>query len=121
MTLELSQFAEVTRGFSKQDVRSYKELGGHQPAVGEVPEPLIDALFSYLLGVKLPGVGTNYLKQESIFHRTARVGERLVARVEISRLRPEKKLVDLETTCRDERGSLVCAGRALVYVGEIAS
>lgn len=121
MSFELGQHAQVQRSISEQDVASYIAIGGHQPAAGEVPEPLINALFSYLLGVELPGVGTNYLKQQSVFRRTARIGEPLLARVEVSRLRPDKQLVDLETTCRDEQGSLVCEGRALVYIGEIAT
>jgi hypothetical protein len=43
----------------------------------------------------------------------------LTARVEITRLRPEKQLVDLATTCYRADGSLVASGRALVYVGEL--
>ena len=121
MSFELGQAAEVTRRFSAQDVARFTELGGHEPAAGEVPEPLVSALFSYLLGVKLPGLGTNYLKQESEFLKSARINELLRARVEISRLRPDKYLVDLETTCMGEDGAPICVGRALVYVGEIRS
>ena len=36
--------------------------------------------------------------------------------VEITRLRPEKHLVDLATTCTDDSGDVVCRGRALVMV-----
>lgn len=121
MIFELGQAAEVTRRFSAQDVACFTELGGHEPAAGEVPEPLVDALFSYLLGVKLPGLGTNYLKQESRFLKTARIDEALHARVEISRLRPDKHLVDLKTICKGEDGAPICEGRALVYVGEVRS
>lgn len=119
MSFELGQAASVKRRFSAQDVARYIELGGSEPPPGEVPEPLVGALFSCLLGVKLPGLGTNYLKQEMEFVKTARIGEALYARVEISRLRPEKQLVDLETTCNGEGGSLICKGRALVYVGDV--
>lgn len=121
MSCALGQAADVTRRFSAQDVARFTELGGNEPAPGEVPEPLVNALFSYLLGVKLPGLGTNYLKQESEFMKTARIGESLHARVEISRLRPAKHLVDLKTTCEGEDGSPICEGRALVYIGEIRS
>ena len=121
MNFELGQAAEVTRRFSEQDVARYTELGGNKPVAGEVPEPLVGALFSYLLGVKLPGLGTNYLKQESEFMKTARIGEVLHARVEISRLRPDKHLVDLTTTCKGEDGAPICKGRALVYVGDVQS
>jgi 3-hydroxybutyryl-CoA dehydratase len=85
-----------------------------------VPEPLIGALFSYLLGVQLPGFGTNYLKQEMRFLAPAAPGSALTARVEVTRLRPEKHLVDLATTCRDGDGRLICEGRALVLVRDVA-
>ncbi len=117
--LGIGQTAEVSRDYSRDDVADYIALGGAEPNTGEVPEPMIGALFSYLLGVELPGIGTNYLKQESEFLETARVGEQLTARVRITRLRPEKHLVDLETSCCNEQGTLVCDGRALVYVADV--
>jgi acyl dehydratase len=110
---------EVTRCFSADDVDAYVALGGHRPADGEIPEPLVTALFSYLLGVELPGQGTNYLKQESEFFEAAHVGETLTARVEITHLRPGKHLVDLWTTCIAGHGKTVCEGRALVYVADV--
>jgi acyl dehydratase len=119
MALETGQFVEVTRCYTAADVDAYVDLGGHRPVHGEVPEPLINALFSSLLGVKLPGQGTNYLKQENEFFDAARVGDTLTARVEITRLRPDKHLVDLSTTCTDGPGRTVCEGRALVYVADV--
>lgn len=115
----MGQTAALTRSFDVDDVARYVALGGHQPADGDVPEPLVNALFSKLLGVELPGQGTNYLKQESEFFDTARVGEALTASVEITRLRPEKDLVDLRTRCVGEDGKLISEGRALVYVADV--
>ncbi len=117
--LQLGQSAETQRRFTAGDVADYVGLGGQVPRDGELPEPLVGAMFSYLLGIKLPGLGTNYLKQESEFSAPACIGETLIARVEISRLRPEKHLVDLSTTCRNSSGDLICSGRALVYVEDV--
>lgn len=111
--------AEVTRTFSEQDLHDYSALSAHEISSGQLPEPLVGALFSYLLGIRLPGLGTNYLKQETRFERAATVGEALTARVEITRLRPDKQLVDLSTTCRGADGGIVASGRALVYVGDL--
>jgi hypothetical protein len=119
MSLAIGQVAEVTRSYSSADIDDYVALGGHRPSGDAVPEPLVDALFSYLLGVRLPGQGTNYLKQESDFFETANVSDELRARVEITRLRPEKHLVDLLTTCVTADGKRVCEGRALVYVADV--
>ena len=113
--------AEWTRSFNAGDLRAFEELSQHGAAAGEVPEPLIGALFSFLLGMRLPGQGANYLKQETRFHRAALVGDALTARVEITRIRPDKHLVDLSTTCRDSAGELVASGRALVSVRDVAA
>ena len=117
--MKLGDSAQTTRTFSDQDLRDYIRLSGHETTGGRIPEPMIGALFSYLLGMELPGLGTNYLKQETRYESAAAVGEALTARVEITRLRPEKQLVDLATTCFRADGSLVASGRALVYVGEL--
>lgn len=121
MGLAVGQKVKATRTFSADDVAGYVALGGHEPAAGEVPEPLVNALFSRLLGVELPGQGTNYLKQECAFFDRARVGEALTASVEITRLRPEKDLVDLRTRCSGENGRLISEGRALVYVADVGA
>jgi len=79
-----------------------------------VPEPLIAALYSYLLGEQLPGHGTNYLKQSLHFHALAAVDEPLSASVRITRLRADKALVNLDTHCHGADGRVVCSGQALV-------
>jgi acyl dehydratase len=110
----------LTRVFSAADVDALVALNGASQPDGSVPIPLIGGLFSYLLGVKLPGRGTNYLKQQTRYLRPAPVGEALTARVAVTRRRPDKRLIDLSTTCRDGAGSLICEGRALVHAGDVA-
>ena len=78
---QLGMSAEVKRRFSDADVDAYTKIGGHGVNDGTVPEPLINALFSYLLGVHLPGIGTNYLKQKSRFLGKASLGDELTARL----------------------------------------
>lgn len=120
MTLELGQSADLTRSYTVEDMRDFAVLAGEGAAVPDaVPGPLIGGLFSYLLGVELPGRGTNYLKQSLEFLAPAPVGEPLTASVTITRLRPEKHLVDLETLCVAADGTRICQGRALVYVEDV--
>jgi len=118
--LRLGMSAVLTRSYSAHDVAEYTALGGHAPAPDTVPEPLIGALFSTLLGMELPGLGTNYLKQETRHLRPARLAESLTAQVEITGLRLEKNLVDLATRCHDAQDRLIAEGRALVYVRDVA-
>ena len=117
--MRVGDSVNITRAFNMQDLRDYIALSGHKAPGEQTPEPMIGALFSYLLGVKLPGLGTNYLKQETHFSTAAKIGETLTARVEITRLRPDKQLVDLATTCLRADGHLIASGRALVYVGDL--
>lgn len=119
MTLQPGQTATLRRVFSASDVADYIALAGYNSVDQEVPEPLIGGMFSYLLGVDLPGNGTNYLKQHSRFLLPAYVDETLLASVEIIRLRPEKNLVDLRTVCLNDIGEIVCDGQALVYVKDV--
>lgn len=113
--MKVGDNVEIARTYSVADAAGFADLAGLGADVPEhVPEPLIAALFSYLLGVKLPGPGTNYLKQEMTFHARAPWGVALTASVEVTRLRPEKNLVDLATVCVQADGTVVCRGRALV-------
>uniref|UniRef100_UPI003BAD42EE phosphate acetyltransferase n=1 Tax=Stappia sp. TaxID=1870903 RepID=UPI003BAD42EE len=121
MSLEIGQIAETTASFSREDAAEFAALAGLEDVPSTVPEPLVGGLFSYLLGVRLPGSGTNYLKQEMTFHASAGLDVPLVATVIVTRLRPEKHLVDLETVCTDARGRKIASGRALVYVRDVAN
>jgi acyl dehydratase len=124
--LKLGQKATVRRVFTAQDLRRYMALSGDRTAQrargadATVPGALLGGMFSYLLGTKLPGPGTNYLKQRFHFLAPARLGEEITAQVEVVRLRPEKELVNLRTLCRDAAGKLICEGEALVLVRDLA-
>lgn len=117
--MRLGQTAQVTRTYTAEEVAELAALAGTSPANETVPEPLVHALFSYLLGVELPGQGTNYLKQETVYPAPAPLGEALTAKVEITRIRPDKHLVDLKTTCTTAGGTLVAEGRALVLAKDV--
>ncbi len=119
--LKVGDKAAILRTFSIEDLLSYQDISSTPTAGESVPEPLIGALFSYLLGEELPGYGTNYLKQEMEFHTTALVNEKLRAEVEVIRIRPEKQLVDLKTSCITDTGKLICSGRALVLAKDVAA
>ena len=119
--MKVGDCAEISRTFIDQDLCDYVELSGHSAKGDRVPEPLIGALFSFLLGTKLPGMGTRYLKQETSILNDAVIGEPLTAQVEITRLRPGKHLADLSTTCRRADGQLIASGRALVYTGDVTA
>jgi len=119
--IRVGESRSLTRSYTRDDLTAFRNLAElDDDSIASVPEPLIGALFSYLLGVELPGPGTNYLKQEMHFYLPVPLGTLLTASVEITRLRPEKHLVDLATCCTGPGGVVYCDGRALVRVRDVA-
>ncbi|MCC6946647.1 MAG: phosphate acetyltransferase [Bradyrhizobiaceae bacterium] len=118
--MKVGDRASTTRTFDREMVADFLDLAGSAHVADRVPEPLLGGLISYLLGVRLPGFGTNYLKQETRFLAPAPLGEPITATVEITRLRPDKHLCDLATACTDPAGNVLCAGRTLVLVKDVA-
>lgn len=117
--LMVGRRAQKTAVFDAAAVAEYARLTGDAGAGdGAVPPGLLGGMISDLLGTRLPGRGTNWLKQRFAFLRPARLGERITAVVQISRLRPQKGLVNLLTTCCGENGRVVCTGEALVLAAE---
>lgn len=111
--------AELNRTFSREDLAAYSLLVDEPIHSGQVPEPLIAGLFSTLLGVHLPGAGTNYLKQSMKFLLPADIAQPLRAIVEIISVRPDKRLVRLSTTCTTAYGAAICHGEALVLAAGV--
>jgi 3-hydroxybutyryl-CoA dehydratase len=72
-------------------------------------------LISALLGTRLPGPGTLYLRQSLRFTAPVRIGDTVKATVEVASLSAEKKRATMKTTCTvgDE---LVIEGEAYVQV-----
>lgn len=118
--MKVGDSASLTRRYTAGDIAAFATLAGiAPPTISHVPEPLIGALFSYLLGVELPGSGTNYLKQELAFSGSVPLDTEVTATVTISRLRPDKHLCDLSTVLTDAAGRTLASGRALVLVKDV--
>lgn len=127
--LSVGMFVQEKRAFTDKDLAEYGNLSGDRNPLFRddeyakargfpgriVPWPLLGGMFSDMLGTRLPGRGTGWMKQKLIYPGPAYPGEELLARVEITRLRPDKELVNLRSTIT-ANGRPVCDGESLVLV-----
>ncbi|MEZ4769434.1 MAG: MaoC family dehydratase [Caldilineales bacterium] len=130
----VGQKAVLQRTFSAENLTDYVDLAGERCPVfndtdmarqagfadSPIPGALLGGLFSTLLGTRLPGAGTNYLKQRLEFPAPAYPNQELTAEVEIVRIRPDKQLVNLATRCTTAAGLTVCEGEALVLISDVS-
>ncbi|SPA44345.1 MaoC/PaaZ C-terminal domain-containing protein [Cupriavidus taiwanensis] len=132
--LRPGQQAAAVRAFTAADLDEYIALTGdanpfHADAgfarargfAGPlVPLPLLAGMFSDLLGTRLPGRGTGWMKQSLRLAAPARLDEPLTARVRIVRLRADKDLVNLASVVTGADGRVVVQGESLVLVRNLA-
>jgi acyl dehydratase len=118
--LAVGQRASVQRIFTAGDVAEYRRLAGlpNESETQHIAPPLPAGIISALLGMTLPGKGTNYLKQHYTLFDTARVGEEITASVEIVRIRSSKALINLRTLC-SAGDRIIADGEALVLAKDV--
>jgi 3-hydroxybutyryl-CoA dehydratase len=126
----VGQSAELTRTLSDADVMAFAQLTGdfnpvHVDDAAAADSPfgarivhgmLTASLLSTLLAMQLPGPGAIYLSQTLSFLRPVKIGDTVVARVEITAIDAEKRRLTLATTIRNARGKNVVSGEAIVQV-----
>ncbi|RDK10621.1 MaoC/PaaZ C-terminal domain-containing protein [Cupriavidus lacunae] len=132
--LRPGQEASASRAFTAADLDEYITLTGDanpyhaDPGFARargfdgpvVPLPLLAGMFSDLLGTRLPGRGTGWMKQSLRLASAARLDEPLTARVRIVRLRAGKDLVNLASMVTGADGRVVVQGESLVLVRNLA-
>lgn len=77
---------------------------------------LVSGLISAAIGMKLPGSGTIYLRQELDFRHPVYIGDTITAVVEVLQVREDKPIVTLSTNCCNQDNVLVVEGKAVVLV-----
>ena len=126
--LKIGQTASIQKTFSEADVTAFAGVSmdvnpihmsegyAKNTRFGRriVHGILTSGLISAVLGIQLPGPGTVYLGQELKFVAPVYLGDDITAQVEIIELRPDKKIVKLNTTCVNQDGKTVITGMATV-------
>lgn len=126
--LYIGQEAEASKCFTMEDVRQFAGLSGDNNPL-HVDEKyaangrfgrcvvhgiLVSGLISGVLGTQLPGEGSIYLEQNLSFRRPVYVGDTVTARVRITEILPEKKIITLETNVYDQEDKCVILGTAKI-------
>lgn len=121
--LAVGMSASRTRDFDDTDVADFLALARDPNPLfaqrREVPPGLLAGVTSWVLGVDLPGRGTNWLKQRYMYHRPVPVPAQVTSTVTITRIRPEKGLIKLATRTTADDGPAV-SGEALVLAVDVA-
>ena len=126
--LKIGDAAEFTKTIGESDVYLYAGLTGdmNQAHINEayaqktffktrIAHGMLPAGFiSGVLGMKLPGPGTIYVRQELNFLAPVRIGDTITARAEIIEIIADKNRVRLKTTCANQDGKVVLDGEAIV-------
>jgi len=126
--LRVGDAAEVTKTVSESDIYLYAGItGDFNPA--HIDEEyakgtffktriahgmLLAGFISTVVGNRLPGPGTIYLKQELNFLAPVHMGDTITARVEVAEIIAQKNRAKLKTLCVNQDGTTVLDGEALV-------
>ncbi len=83
---------------------------GKRIAHGMLPASLVSAV----LGTKLPGAGTIYLSQTLQFVGPVYINDTITATAKVVKMREDKPILTLETTCVNQEGQVILKGEAVV-------
>lgn len=96
--------AHLDENYAKTDI--FQQIVGHGMWTG--------SMFSTLLGMQLPGLGTIYLSQTLKFLKPVHLGDTITAAVRVIAKDDKHKHITLETLCANEQGEHVLEGVAVV-------
>ena len=133
-TLRPGDTAEMQRAVTEEALLVFASAtGNHNPM--HLPDRDVDgdgrpedlasgifvaAMISALLGNQLPGPGTLYRAQTLVFHRAARVGDELRARVTVTGLEPDGTVRLAAEVARLGDEALILSGEAVVLAPRVA-
>ena len=121
--------ASRTRRIGERDIELFTELTGdrnplhYDAAAAErsrfggiiVQGGVTSGLLNAVVAEDLPGPGTVFLHVDWSFNAPVRPGDEITAEVEVLEAREDKPLTKLRTTIRNQEGTVVLDGSALVW------
>jgi acyl dehydratase len=127
--LEVGRTARRTRRVQARDIELFTELTGdrnplHYDAEAAarsrfggviVQGGVTSGLLNAVVAEDLPGPGSVFLHVDWSFKAPVRPGDEITAEVEVLEARDDKPITRLRTTIRDQEGTVVLDGTALVW------
>jgi acyl dehydratase len=128
-TIHVGQRASMRKTITEADVVLYAAISGDQNPVHideiaardsrfgrRIAHGMLAAgLISAVLGMRLPGPGTIYLKQTLNFRGPIYLNDTVTTTVEVVSMREDKPIATLVTTVTNQDGEVVVDGESLVY------
>ena len=126
--LKIGDSASSTKTFTDSDVRTFAEISGDKNPIHLNEEYaaqtrfgrrlvhgiLTSGMISALLGMRLPGPGSIYIKQTLNFRAPVYIGDTITATVTVAKVRADKPIVTLNTVCENQDGRVVIDGEAVL-------
>jgi 3-hydroxybutyryl-CoA dehydratase len=126
--LKIGDTAEFSKTVSESDIYQFAGItGDFNPAhmneeyakktffKTRIAHGMLSAAFiSTVIGTKLPGTGSIYIKQNLSFLAPVRIGDTITARIEVIEIIEEKNRVRLKTVCVNQEETQVLDGEAVV-------
>ncbi|MFW9997720.1 MAG: MaoC family dehydratase [Candidatus Odinarchaeota archaeon] len=128
--IKIGQKAKLVHKVTEEDIQQFAELSGDTNPVhlnedyarstmfkGRIAHGMLTASFiSTVIGTKLPGTGSIYLRQTLEFRRPVRIGDTVTAEVEVMAKNDEKQRITLATRVNNQDGELVLDGEAVTMI-----
>lgn len=130
--LRVGDEASDEKIITKEDVQTFANVtGDHNPVHLDesyakdtlfkkcIAHGMLSAgLISKVIGTQLPGYGTIYLGQTLNFKKPVYIGDTITTLVSIQKINPEKKILILDTCCKNQKGKVVLDGEATVMLAD---
>jgi 3-hydroxybutyryl-CoA dehydratase len=133
MNFKVGEQATVAKTITDEDIRVFADLVGDHNSIHlddeyagktrfgrRIAHGMLSAsLISTVIGTKLPGPGSVYLKQSYQFVAPVFPGDTVTARATVTKIREDKPIITLETVCLNQDGQIVVKGEALVLLENV--
>lgn len=133
MNFKVGDQASVRKTITDEDIRVFADLVGDHNSIHlddeyasktrfgrRIAHGMLSAsLISTVIGTKLPGPGSVYLRQSYQFVAPVFPGDTVTARATITKIREDKPIITLETVCLNQDEQLVVKGEAVVLLENV--